>query len=154
MAGWTDYGKQDMMANRYRGTSPPTNYYIALVTDAVAPGPSTTTLGTLTEIAANTSGGYQSGGYQLSRNATDFDVLQEIGTSNNWQLQVKDVSWQHATESIPRTGSGARYAVLTDDNATIANRRVLNYWDLSSARQVSANQPLTLQNLELDANES
>ena len=51
---------------------------------------------------------------------------------------------------IPISGSGARYAVITDPNATIGSREVFLYYDLSSDRVVSDGQPLTLQNLEVD----
>lgn len=69
-------------------------------------------------------------------------------------VQIKDVSWTASGGSIPSSGSGARYAVLTDDNATVGNREVLAYWDLTSDRTVSDGQTLTLQDLEIDANES
>jgi len=39
--------------------------------------------------------------------------------------------------------------VLTDDNATPADRIIIAWWDLESARSVSDGQALTLQNLEV-----
>jgi hypothetical protein len=44
--------------------------------------------------------------------------------------------------------------VLTDDNATVANREIIAYWDLTSPRSVSDGQTLTLQDCQLDLNES
>ena len=73
MAGWTNKGKAHVLGVTFRGVSPPTNYYVALLTSASAPGVDTNTLSQLTEIAAGN--GYTSGGYQLSRNSPDFDAL-------------------------------------------------------------------------------
>jgi hypothetical protein len=42
--------------------------------------------------------------------------------------------------------------VLTDDNATVANREVFVCWDLASDRSVSDGQTLTIQNAELRLN--
>lgn len=69
-------------------------------------------------------------------------------------MQIKDVAWTAAGGPIPSGGSGASYAVLLDDNGTIANREVLAYWSLTSARSVSTGQTLTLQDLELRLLES
>jgi hypothetical protein len=152
MPGWTNKGKMSILDAYFRDTGAPTNFYIALVTSAVAPGPDTDTLGDLTEIAAGN--GYTSGGYQLSKNSTDFDVLNENDADDRGEIQVKDVAWTASGGPIPASGNGARYAVLTDDNATIANREIYAYWDLESDRQVSDGQTLTLQNCELRLTES
>jgi hypothetical protein len=152
MPGWTNKGKMRALEAYLRGGTIPTNFFIALVTSAVAPGADINTLGQLTEIAAGN--GYTSGGYQLTPNATDFDVLTEDDTNDRGLIQVKDVVWTASGGPIPASGSGARYAVLTDDNGTVASREVLAYWDLSSDRQVSDGQPLTLQDCELRLNES
>lgn len=152
MAGWTNKGKAAIMDSYFRATGTPTNFYVALVTSAVAPGPDTDTLSDLTQIA--TGNGYTDGGYQLSRNDTDFDTLTEDDSNDRGEIQVKDVVWTASGGSIPDSGDGARYAVLTDDNATVANREVLAYWDLSSDRSVSDGQTLTLQDLTLRINES
>lgn len=152
MAGWTNRGKYNALAQRFRGVSGETNLYVALVTSAVAPDADTNTLGQLTEIQAGN--GYASGGYQLSRNDTDFDVLTEDDGNDRALVQVKDVVWTASGGNIPASGGGARYAVLTDDDGTIGNREVEVYWDLSSDRTVSDGQTLTLQNLEIRINES
>jgi len=152
MAGWTNKGKMSILDAYFRANGAPTNFYIALVTSATAPGPDTNVLGDLTEITAGN--GYTSGGYQLSKNSTDFDTLNEDDTNDRGDIQVKDVVWTASGGSIPSAGSGARYAVLTDDNGTIANREIIAYWDLSSDRQVSDGQSLTLQDLELRLTES
>lgn len=152
MAGWTNKGKMSILDAYFRNNGAPTNFYVALVTSASAPTADTNTLSDLTEIAAGN--GYTTGGYQLTKNATDFDSLTENDTDDRGEIQIKDVVWTASGGSIPDSGNGARYAVLTDDNGTVANREVLAYWDLSSDRSVSDGQSLTLQNCELRLTES
>src|SRR3990172_12170180 len=95
MPGFSNKGKKLVLEYAYRrqwaGGAAPTNFYIALVTSAVAPGPDTNTLSQLTEIAAGN--GYTTGGYQLTPNTTDFDVLTEDDTNDRALVQIKDVSW-------------------------------------------------------------
>jgi len=149
--GMTNKGKYRLLGWAFRGDSIPSNFYLALVTSAQAPGPDTDTLSDLTEIAAGN--GYASGGYQLTPGATDFDVHTEDDANDRGYIQIKDVVWTASGGPIPDSGNGARYAVLLDDNATVGNREVLAYWDLSSDRSVSDSQTLTLQNCELRLNE-
>ena len=152
MAGWTNKGKARILNGFFRNTNIPTNFYIALATSAVAPAADTNTLSELTQVAAGN--GYTTGGYQLSRNSTDFDTLTEDDAADRGLIQVKDVVWTASGGAIPASGNGARYAVLTDDNATVGSREVLAFWDLVSDRSVSNGQTLTLQNCELRLNES
>lgn len=152
MPGWTNKGKFNIVEWAFRKMNIPTNLNLALVTSAVAPNADTNTLGELTQIA--TGNGYADGGYQLNMNDTDFDSIIEDDTNDRSRIQVKDVAWIATGGSIPASGSGARYAVLTDDNATIANREVLIYWDLESDRTVSDGQTLALQDCEIRLNET
>lgn len=147
MAGWTNKGKVRIFNSFHRNTSTPTNFYVALVTSAVAPTADTNTLSDLTEIAAGN--GYTTGGISLNRNATDFDTLTENDANDRGEIQIKDLVWTASGGSIPASGGGARYAVLTDDNGTVANREVLYFWDLSSDQSVSDGQTLTLQDCEI-----
>jgi hypothetical protein len=147
MAGWTNKGKAHVLGIVFRNVAEKTNYYVALVTSAAAPGPDTNTLSQLTEIAAGN--GYTTGGFQLTPGTTDFDSITENDTDDRGEVQIKDVAWTASGGSIPGSGSGARYAVLTDDNGTVGSREVYAFWDLTSDRTVSDGQPLTLQNLEL-----
>ncbi len=151
MAGWTNRGKYNTLAEKYRAVAAPTNYYVALVTSAVAPTADSNLMSDHTEIAAGN--GYTSGGIQLARNAIDFDVLTEDDVNDRALVQVKDVVWTAAGGPIPVSGSGARYALLTDDNVTVGSREVDAYWDLGADRSVSDGQTLTLQNLESRINE-
>lgn len=147
----TNKGKFRIFNGFFRNTSVPTNFYVALVTSATAPTVDTNTFSELTEIAAGN--GYTSGGMSLSRNATDFDSLVENDTNDRAELQIKDLVWTASGGSIPGSGSGARYAVLLDDNVTVSSREVLAWWDLTSDRTVSTGQTLTLQNCEIRGTE-
>jgi len=152
MAGWTNKLKAKVLDWVFRGTALPTNFYVALVTSATAPTQDINTLGELTEIAAGN--GYTTGGISLSKNTTDFDVNTEDDAADRGLVQIKDLVWTASGGPIPASGGGARYAVLTDDNGTIASREVYGYWDLSSDRTVSDTQTLTLQDCELRINEA
>lgn len=147
MAGWTNRGKYRNLQAFYRAASVPTNLYVALVTNAVAPSADTNTFSDLTEIAD--SNGYTAGGISLTKNATDFDVLTEDDVNDRSLIQVKDLVWTASGGPIPASGSGASYAIMTDDNATQGSRDVLHFWNLTSARTISDTQTLTLQNLEV-----
>lgn len=147
-SGMTNRGKKLLLDYVFRATALPANFYVALVTSATAPTADTNTLSELTEIAAGN--GYTAGGITLTKNSTDFDVLTEDDTGDKALIQIKDLVWTASGGAIPASGSGARYAVLTDYNATLGSRQVLAWWDLTSDRTVSSGQPLTLQDCELD----
>ena len=148
MAGVTNRGKFTIANYYFRRTGTlPANFYVALVTDAIAPGPDTNVLGDLTEIPAGN--GYVTGGYQLTPNVTDFDTLNEDDGNDRAAMQIKNVSWTPSGGPIPPSGNGARYAVLTDANATVASRIVFCYWSLGSNRIAQVGIPLTLIDLEL-----
>lgn len=152
MAGLTNKGKFRFLDWVFRGTALPTNFYIALVTSAVAPVADTNTFSELTEITAGN--GYTAGGISLTKNSTDFDVLTEDDTNDRGLVQLKDIVWTASGGSIPASGSGARYAILTDDNATQGSREIITFWDLVSDRTVSTGQTLTLQDCEIRINDS
>lgn len=147
MAGWANRGKYLVLKEMFQNPTEFTNFYIALCTSAVTPTADTNVLGDLTQIAVGN--GYTDGGYQLARNATDFDVLAEDDTGDIAYVQVKDVTWTATGGNLPASGNGARWAVLTTDEATVANRQIIGFWDLEADRTVSAGQNLTLQNCEL-----
>lgn len=145
-SGWTNKGKGLVLAHCFRGVALPTNWYVTLITNAVVPTADTNTLSELTQIA--NGNGFTTNGVALSKNTTDFDVLTEDDT-NDWALvQIKDLVWTASGGPIPASGTGAYYAVLTDDNATAGSRNVYYFWDLSGPVSVSSGQPITLQNCE------
>jgi hypothetical protein len=151
MAGITNRGKYLLLGYAFRGTTLPTHYYVALCTSATAPTADTNTLSELTQIAATQ--GYTTNGIQLTPNGTDFDTYTEDDAGDKAVLKIKDLVWTASGGNMPASGNGARWAVLTDDNATPANRQVLAYWSLVSDRTISDTQTLTLADLEIDANE-
>jgi len=145
MAGWTNRGKRNALGVLFNGETLPTNFYMALATSATAPTQDTNTFGQLTEIAAGN--GYTTGGYSLTKNTTDFPGLNEDDTGDLGEIDVgpaAGIVWTASGGSIPDSGDGARYAVLIDDDGTVANREVWFYWDLTSDRSVSSGQTLTL----------
>jgi len=156
MAGFTNRGKLRLLEWGFRrshdGGALPTNLYVALVTSATAPDADTNTFSQLTEIADGN--GYTTGGYQLTPNSTDFDTLTEDDSNDRAITQIKDVVWTASGGNIPGSGDGARYAVLLDDNGTIADREVLAYWDLESSVSVGDGSPLTLEDVTLRGLES
>jgi hypothetical protein len=147
-SGWTNKGKALVLDYAFRGVATPANYYVALVTSAATPVADTNTLSELTEITAGN--GYTSGGITLTKNTTDFDVRTEDDTGDKALIQIKDLVWTASGGTLPASGNGARYAVLTDYNATVGSRQIIAWWDLTSDRSVSSGQTLTLQDCELD----
>jgi hypothetical protein len=146
---WTNRGKFLLLSWAFPRTAMPTNLYVALVTVAVEPTKAINTLGQLTEIAAGN--GYTTGGYQLTPGVTDFDVMTEDDAGDKAFVQVKDIAWAASGGSIPSSGDGARYAVLTDDNGTVANRQVIAVWDLVTERECTDTHSINLQDCELQA---
>ncbi|MHA1572156.1 MAG: hypothetical protein ACTSWM_10060 [Alphaproteobacteria bacterium] len=147
MVGFTNKGKFRLLEAVFRAVALPTNFYVALVTSAVAPVADTNTKGELTEITAGN--GYTTGGISLTKNATDFDVLTEDDANDRALVQIKDLVWTASGGPIPSAGNGARYAILTDDNATQGSREAWTFWDLTADRTISDTQTLTLTNCEL-----
>ena len=148
MAGFTNKGKARLLSTFYRAVALPTNLYMALCTNAVAPNADTNTLSELTQVTAGT--GYTAGGMSLTPGATDFDVLIEDDTNDRGLVQIKNLVWTASGGSI----SNIYYAVLTDDNVTEGSREVYNYWDLTGPITVSSGQTFTLIDMELRGNES
>lgn len=147
MSGFTNRGRYLMLSWGFRAATRPTNFYVALCTSAATPTADTNTLSELTEIAAGN--GYTAGGVQLTPNATDFDTLTEDDGNDRALTQLRDLTWTASDGNLPASGTGARWAVLTTDEATQGNRQIVAFWDLSSDLTVSSGQPLTLQNCEL-----
>ena len=93
--------------------------------------------------------GYTAGGVGLTPGATDFDVWTEDDTNDRALVQIKDVVWTASGGAIPGSGGAARYAVLTDANATVSAREVFHFWDLGSALTAASGQSLTVRDAEI-----
>lgn len=144
---WTVRGMRRALAITFQDETPPTNFYVALVKASPSPSRTTTVMSGLGEITAGN--GYVSGGVQIDRDTVEFDTLTEDGGNFRVDLELADVAWTATGGSIPSSGDGARWAVLTNDNATVANREVWFVWDLQGVRQVSVGQALTLRDLTM-----
>ncbi len=149
MAGFTNHGKYTVLNYAFLDSTEPTYFYVALVT--TQPRADTNTLSDLTEVA--NGNGYTTGGAQITRDSTGFDVISEDDVGNRSYVQLKNVSWSAVGGSIPASGSAPRYAVLLDDNATVGSRIVLGYWDLGSDRTTTVGNVLALADLELSFEE-
>jgi hypothetical protein len=150
MAGWTNRGKYVFFQMACQGTASPTLFYVALCTSASVPGASKNLLSDMVQCTA--SNGYTSGGASVARTSGGWDVITEDDSASNAYAQIVDIVWTAAGGNLP-SPSAARYAVLLDSASAAASRQILAYWDLSSDRQVSDGQTLTLQNLQLNINE-
>lgn len=146
-SGWTNRGRYKGLGVWLRAETAPTTFYLALLTSATTPDADDNTMADVTEIAAGT--GYTTGGAAVARSAVGFDVWTEDDANDRAFVQLADVVFTASGGSIPNSGSGARWAVLTDDNGTVASRELYAWFDLGSDRSVSDGQTLTLQNAEL-----
>ncbi|HYN37891.1 MAG TPA: hypothetical protein VES39_01425 [Rhodospirillales bacterium] len=147
MSGWTNRGAYRMLGVRFRGQSNPSAFHLALVTATPTPDDADNTLGDLSEIADGN--GYTAGGQALSPGSTDFDVWTEDDANHRALVQLRDVLWTASGGAIPGSGDDARYAVLTDANATVGSREVFHFWNLGSALSALAGQSLTVRDAEI-----
>lgn len=129
----------------------PTTWYAALCTNATPPTVDTNTLGQLTEIAAGN--GYTSGGIAIERSSTGWPTFTEDDSGDLAKAIAKQLVYTASGGNLPSSGSGARWAVLTDDNATVANRQVIAAWQLAGDRIVTAGNAITVSNSEIRATE-
>lgn len=151
MAGHTNRGLFNILGVVFRANSISGSafaVFLALAADAPTADDNVKT--DVSEIA--TGNGYTAGGINVARNSTDWDVHTEDDANDRAFIQIKDLVWTAAGGSIPSSGLGARYALLTDQNATVASREIWAFWDLTSDRTISDTQTLTLQNCELRQN--
>tara|TARA_R100001530_G_scaffold59088_1_gene42847 strand:- start:583 stop:1023 length:441 start_codon:yes stop_codon:yes gene_type:complete len=137
MAGFTNKGKYRLLET-LRGVSLPSNMYVALCTSATAPDADFETLSQVTQIGTST--GYASGGISLNMDTTDWSAIVEDDTNDDSELTIKDLVWTASGGTL----GAARYAVLTDDNATEGDREIWAYYDLGSDQSASSGQTLTL----------
>ncbi len=131
----------------FRNADRPANYYLALLTSAVAPTHDTKDMSQVTQIA--TGNGYTDGGYALNLNATDFEAIIEDDVNQLAELHIKQVVWNATTGALPSSGNPAQYIVLTTGDATIANREILWYETFTSPQAILLGQTLTVSNMKL-----
>lgn len=144
---YTNRGKFILFQSFYQDVAEPLNFFVALLGDSVTPNADTNILTDVAEVPAGN--GYTAGGISVARDVTDFDVITENDAADRVELQIIDMVWTASGGTLPASGTGARWAVLLGPHATPGSREVLVWWDLTSLRQVSDGQTLTLVNLEL-----
>lgn len=144
---WTNRGKLRLLELAFRGAALPASFNVALCTGAVTPTAATNVLGDLTQIAVGN--GYTTGGFNFVPSASTFDVITEDDTGDHALIMAADVLWNASGGPIPSSGSGARWAVLTDNNATVASREIWFVADLGADQSVVAGQPLRLIDIQM-----
>lgn len=140
----TNRGLHLIAESIWRASNPvTTSFKCALLASTTTPTVDTNLMSDVTEISAGF--GYTSGGITLEQSAVGNDVSTENDTDDRQESQFKDLVFTASGGNI----GPARYAVITDDNATVANRQILIVIDLVSDRTVSDGQSLTIQNTEI-----
>lgn len=134
--GFTNRGKIRMLELLLQGASPPGGFAIALVTDNIIPGPDTNLFGDLEEIVSGN--GYNPGGVAISRDLVGFPTALEDDALDKGSITMKDVTFTATGGTLPASGDGVKFAVLTDNNATIENREVYGYAEFTGAAKIVA----------------
>jgi len=150
--GMTNNLKAELLDAFFRAGPEPTGFFLALVTSSPIPGPDTNTMFNLTEIALGN--GYAEGGQAFARSSSGFPTSTEDDGSDRGIVELKDIVFTATGGSIPSSGAGARYAVLTDNNATVDDRKVYLWFDLQSDLIVSEDQDLQINNMTAELVES
>ncbi len=138
----TNRAKMLMLSSFFMDTDSPASFKMALCLASTPPTADTNTLADLDEIAVGN--GYNAGGAAIPRSSSGFDNLTEDDSGDRGLIQIQDVTWTASSGSIPSSGSGARYAVLTDDSGN-----VLCWWDFVTERVVSDAQDFVVKDCEI-----
>lgn len=128
--GITNRGRKLLLGLAFRNEGITSKFKLHIVTAAVAPSVDTNTLGELTEIG--TGNGYGTDGIDVARSSVGFDAPAEDDSGDKATIALVDVVLTAAGGAIPASGT-ARYAVLTTDEGTKANRQVIAWWDAQPA---------------------
>lgn len=123
-------------------------FYFALCTSATPPNPDIKTFGQLTQIPVGN--GYPNGGIALSNTSVNFAVAAENDTTDKVIVTLRDIVFTAQSGSLPSSGDGARWAVLTGPGTVIGDREVWHYWDLGSDRKVQNGFPLELEAFKVE----
>lgn len=143
MPGMTNRAVKLMVGSFFADDGTPTSFKMALCTAAVTPTADTNLLSDLTEIAVGN--GYSAGGVTVARNlTTGFDTLTEDDSGNTGYIRVQDVSFLASGGTLPASGDGASWAVLTDDSGN-----VMGYFTLTSPQSVADGQSININSAEL-----
>ena len=144
----TNRGKFNAMNAYLKNATEPTQFYLVLTTSSVTPTVDTNLFSDLAnEIPAGN--GYTSGGLAVTRDATGWPTATEDDT-NDWALfTLQDCVFTASGGSLPGSGTGARWGILTDDNATLNSREVIGAFDLASNRIATVGLSISLSGFKL-----
>ena len=142
---WTNNGIEYALGVAFDSQSVATGLRLVLITAAAAPTVDTSTFSGLTEIAAGN--GYTSGGITVTQ-GTDTTLTQD-DANNLAKIVIADKTITASGGAVPSSGSGARYVVLTDANATLNSRQVYAWWDLGGDVTIGSGNSLLLDDLTL-----
>lgn len=108
----------------------PTTFYYAMIAQGSSDVDSDTdVMSHVTEIAAGN--GYTSGGVSFSIALGNGASLTEDDVLNRAYSVLRNVTAAEASGgSIPTSGGACRYGVITTDEATVANRQIIAFFDL------------------------
>lgn len=133
---WTNRGKKLVLDAAFRAAAfAGTGFKLMLCTSAQTPTTDTNTVSELTEIA--NGNGYTTGGVSIAQSAVGFPSLSEDDTNDKAVITLASQTWTASGGDLPASGSGARWLILTDANATVGSRQVIAFWDLLSDRSVT-----------------
>lgn len=127
---WTARGMFRVLGHIFNAVTAPTTFYVPLFTATPAPTAAINLVSDLTQIA--TGNGYTSGGSAVARSAVGWDAIAENDTLDFARVDLATVTYTAAGGAIPASGDPLRYAAITDDDATVADREVILWWDLTS----------------------
>lgn len=142
---WTNNGIEMILDVAFDGATAVSSFRLMFATGAVTPTVDTNTFSGLTEIAAGN--GYTSGGITLTPN-TDFTVTQD-DANNLAKVVIADKTVTASGGPVPASGSGIRWILLTDSNATINSRQVYAVWDVGGDVTIGDGNSLLLDDLTL-----
>lgn len=129
----------------------PTTFYCALLSSASAvPTVDTNTMADVTEITA--ANGYTSGGVAVPRAEGGGATATEDDTNNRATFLFRDIGFTADGGAIPST-STVRYAVITTDEGTVANRQIIAVIDIGDWESCPDGKVLTLSGFTIRINE-
>jgi hypothetical protein len=145
-SGITNKGLASILRSAFQNqtTTPPTGYYLALVTSSASLSYDTNTWSQLSANEITAGNGYTANGQLFTANTTNFPTLTEDDTNDLGSITLKDTTWTASGGTIPPSGSGARYLILMDNNGTPANREVIAWFDLQTDRSATSGTDLTV----------
>jgi len=122
-----------------------TGFNIALVTNTPPPNADTNLFSELEEI--NSGNGYSSGGEPVARSIVGFPVSNEDDLTDKSSVTMRDVFFTASGGNLPSSGGGIRFAVLTDDNATVGSREIFAFAEFDSDKTLNDGEVLSILDL-------